>query len=96
MSRTVPNKLYNIRGEMDGRAYRMISFFHHHPSEISEDGWGVFKSNDSTFIVDKLTLSVMAECQCELLTREIDSESEEPAIVSVKMVIVDTLDSNKK
>ena len=41
-------------------------------------------------------MSIMSECQCELLTREVDADSNEPAIVSVKMDIVDTLDSNKK
>jgi hypothetical protein len=38
----------------------------------------------------------MAECQCEFLSREIDSESSEPAIVSVKMDILEALDSIKK
>jgi hypothetical protein len=83
MERTLPNKCYNIRGEIGGRAYRMISFFAGHPSEIAEDQWTIFNHNDSKFIVDKLTLSVMAECECEFLTREIDRESAEPAIVSV-------------
>ena len=96
MSRTVANKLYNIRGQVEGRSYRMISFFHKHPSEISEDGWSLFEHAESKFIVDKLSLSIMAECQCEFLSREIDSESSEPAIVSVKMDILEALDSIKK
>ena len=83
MERTLPNKCYNIRGEIGGRAYRMISFFVNHPSDIPEDQWVIFNYNDSKFIVDKLTLSIMAECECEFLTREIDRESPEPAIVSV-------------
>lgn len=91
MSKVLANKLVKTRAEIEGRAYRMISFFHNHPSEIPEDQWTVFNHNDSKFIVDKLTLSVMAECQCEFLTREIDSESSEPAIVSVKMEVVDSV-----
>lgn len=88
MSRVVPNKLALTRAEIEGRAYRMISFFHSHPSEIQEEGWTVFEEGENKFIVDKLTLSVMAECQCEFLSRESDSGSEEPAIVSVKMDLI--------
>lgn len=91
MSRTIPNKLLKTRAEIEGRAYRMISFFHSHPSEIPEDQWTVFEQDESKFIVDKLTLSIMAECQCEMMTREIDSESSEPAIVSVKMTTLDNI-----
>ena len=91
MSRTIPNKLLKTRAEIEGCAYRMISFFHTHPSEMPEDQWTVFEQDESKFIVDKLSLSIMAECQCELLTREIDSESEEPAIVSVKMTTLDNM-----
>ena len=96
MSRTVPNKLVKTRGEIEGRAYRMISFFHSHPSEISEDQWTVFEQDDHKFIVDKLTLSVMAECRCEFLSREADAGSSEPAIVSVKMDILSTSESEKQ
>ena len=84
MSRQIPNKLLTMRAEIEGRAYRMISFFHGHPSEIPEDQWTVFEQDGSKFIVDKLTLSVMAECECEFLTRVVDSDSSEPAIVAVK------------
>lgn len=95
MSRTVPNKLVKTRGEIEGQAYRMISFFHGHPSEISEDQWTVFEQGGHKFIVDKLTLSVMAECQCEFLSREADVGSSEPAIVSVKMDILSINESEK-
>ena len=88
MSRTVCNKILNTRAEIEGKSYRMVSFFHSHPSEIPEDGWTVMVHDGSKFIVDKLTMSVMAECQCEFLTREIDKESPEPSIVSVKMDII--------
>ena len=91
MSRVIPNKLIKTRAEIEGRAYRMISFFHAHPSEIPEDQWTVFEQEGSKFIVDKLSLSIMAECECEFLTREVDSESKEPAIVSVKMTTLDPI-----
>jgi len=88
MSKVIPNKLWKIRADIEGRAYRMISFFHTTPGEIPEDQWTVFTQDDDKFIVDKLTLSIMAECQCEFLSRSVDSESSEPAIVSVKMDIL--------
>lgn len=88
--RHVPNKLPMMRAEIEGRSYRMVSFFHSHPSEIPEDQWTVFEQDTSKFIVDKLTLSVMAECQCEFLTRAVDSESSEPAIVAVSMSSMET------
>ena len=50
--------------------------------------WFKINNNDIKGIVDKLTLSIMAECQCEFLSRSVDSESSEPAIVSVKMDIL--------
>mgnify|MGYP001422855701 CR=1 FL=1 len=96
MSRVVPNKLVKTRAEIEGRAYRMISFFHSYPSEIPEEGWTVFEQGENKFIVDKLTLSVMAECQCEFLSREADSGSDEPAIVSVKMDLITEKEEIKK
>jgi len=45
----------------------------------------VFEHKLATIIVDKLMLAVMAECQCELLTREVDQISEEPTIVAVEL-----------
>lgn len=83
--RVVPNKCVHVRAEVEGRAYRLISFFHQHPSETSEDSWTVFRYEDGVYLVDKLTLSVMAECECELLSRASDSSLEEPAIVSVSL-----------
>ena len=85
MSRVLPNKCFKTRAEIEGRAYRMISFFHASPSEIPEDQWVVFRQEASIFLVDKVSFALMAECQCEFLTREQDKESAEPTIVSVKM-----------
>lgn len=95
MIRVIPNKLVKTRAEIEGRAYRMISFFHSTPDAIPEDQWSVFNHEGSKFIVDKLTLATMSECQCELMTRETDSESKEPPIVSVKLDIIDEA-ANKK
>lgn len=91
MSRVLPNKCFNIRVEIEGKAYRVISFFHTHPSEIPEEQWVVFRHNESVFLVDKISFALMAECQCELLTREKDSGTSEPTVVSVKMDISDHL-----
>jgi len=85
MSRIVPNKCVQTRVEIEGKAYRAISFFHNHPSEAPEDAWSVFRHIDGTYLVDKVTLAVMAECECALLTREIDKKSDEPSIVSVQL-----------
>tara|TARA_B100001059_G_scaffold235634_1_gene281977 strand:+ start:126 stop:404 length:279 start_codon:yes stop_codon:yes gene_type:complete len=83
--RVVPNKCYKTRGEVGGRAYRIVSFFHAHPSEVGEDVWTSFAYEGQTLLVDKLTMAVMAECQCEFLTREVDADSDEPTIVAVKL-----------
>tara|TARA_B110000879_G_scaffold202168_1_gene278186 strand:+ start:1513 stop:1788 length:276 start_codon:yes stop_codon:yes gene_type:complete len=85
MTRIVPNKCVQTRVEIEGKAYRVISFFHSHPSEVEEDAWTLFRHNEEVYIVDKITLSVMAECQCELLAREIDNSSSDSSIVSVKL-----------
>lgn len=84
-AKVLANKCVHVRAEIEGRAYRIISFFHQHPSEVSEDAWSIFRHDKGTYVVDKLTLSVMAECECELLTRASDIASEEPAIVSVSL-----------
>lgn len=83
--KVVPNKCIQTRVEIEGKAYRVVSFFHAHPSAVSEDGWSVFRHNDGVYLVDNLTLAVMAECECELLTREVDTDSREPSIVSVRL-----------
>jgi hypothetical protein len=95
MSRVIPNKLVKTRAEIEGKAYRMISFYHSTPGAIPEDQWSVFDYENSKFIVDKLTLATMAECQCEFMTRETDSESKEPPIVSVKLDIIDETPNKK-
>jgi|TARA_B110000091_G_C13502892_1_gene345094 hypothetical protein len=87
-NRTVPNKCFQTRIEIEGTAYRAISFFHEHPSQIPEEQWTLFRHNGHQYIVDKLTLSVMAEHECHLLTREVDQESPEPTIVSVSMASI--------
>ena len=84
-SRVVPNKCVHTRAEIEGRAYRIVSFFHGHPSEISEDGWSVFRADDEVYLVDKLTIAVLAEHECEFLTREVDKQASEPSIVAVLM-----------
>ena len=83
--RVVPNKCVRVRADVQGRAYRLISFFHQHPSETTEDNWTVFRHEDDVYLVDKLTLSVMAEHESELMTRQVDEASDEPAIVSVRL-----------
>lgn len=85
MSAKRANRAFNTRAEIEGKAYRMISFFQEHPKNTSEDDWSVFRHEGSVFLVDKLTLGIMAECECELLTRSQDSDSKEPAIVAVSL-----------
>ena len=90
MSRCVPNKCFKTRAEIEGRAYRMLSFIHDHPSQIPEDQWSVLDHEGSKVLVDKVTLSLMAECQCEFLCRDADSNSPEPSIVAVRMLPKDS------
>jgi hypothetical protein len=85
MERVVPNVSWKVRAEVEGRAYRMVSFFHAHPSQIPEDQWSVWQHEDSKILIDKVTFAIMAECQCEFLTREADADSPEPTIVSVRL-----------
>lgn len=94
--RVLPNKCFATRIEIEGRAYRAVSFFHAHPSAVSEDQWSAFTHEDSTLLVDKLTLAVMAECECEFLTRTVDQDSDEPAIVSVRLGPLQQIDTIKQ
>lgn len=86
MERIVPNKCWKVRADVEGRAYRLVSFFHDHPSQIPEDQWSVWDHNASKLLIDKVTFAIMAECECEFLTREVDAETSEPTIVSVRLV----------
>lgn len=67
------------------KAIRMISFFHETPKGTPEDIWTLFRIGEDVFVVDKVTLSVMAECECELLTRDSEKDSREPSIVAVSL-----------
>jgi hypothetical protein len=91
----MPNKCFQTRIEIEGQAYRAVSFFHEHPSAIPEDQWTVLKRDGSSVLVDKVTLSVMAECECEFLTREVDKDSVEPTIVSVCLTTHEQIDTIK-
>ena len=91
----MPNKCFQTRIEIEGQAYRAVSFFHEHPSAIPEDQWTVLKRDGSSVLVDKVTLSVMAECECEFLTREVDKDSVEPTIVSVRLTTHEQIDTIK-
>jgi len=95
-NRTVPNKCLKTRIEIEGKSYRAISFFHEHPSKVPEDEWTLFRHNGQIFIVDKLSVAVMAEHECHLLTRDIDKESSEPTIVSVSMTPIDSTKFDSK
>lgn len=85
MSRVLPNKCLKTRVEIEGHAYRCVSFFHSHPGEIAEENWTVFEYEGSKVLIDKVSLAVMAECQCEFLTSETDADSKEPTIVAVQL-----------
>lgn len=86
--RVVPNKCCRTRVEIEGCAYRTVSFFHDHPSKIPEEGWSVFEHESGPIIVDQLTLAVMSECRCEFLTRDVDKLSDQPTIVAVELAPV--------
>ena len=81
--RLMPNRCIAVRAQIEGKAYRMISFFHDHPSEIPQNEWNTFRMDTDVFIVDKLTYALMGECQCEFLVN--DKSESEPSIVAVKL-----------
>jgi len=81
--RLMPNRCCKVRAGVEGKAYRIISFFHEHPSEIPQDEWNTFRMEKDVFIVDRLTYALMAECQCELLIKE--NSEPEPTVVAVKL-----------
>lgn len=96
--RLMPNKCSGVRAQIEGKTYRMVSFFHSHPSEIPQNEWNTFKIKKNIFIVDKLTYALMAECQCEFLVKEGEKKEGEktggntevelevePTIVAVKL-----------
>ena len=83
--RIMPNRCAGVRGEIDGKAHRILSFFHDHPSKTDMSQWTILELQDHTYIVDKLTLEVMAQCECECLSKTEDQSYTEPAIVAVRL-----------
>ena len=79
----MPNHCTKTRAEVEGKAYRIISFFHKHPSEIPLEEWNTLKIKEDIFVVDKLTFALMAECESELLVQE--NSGPEPTVVAVKL-----------
>ena len=94
MSKVIHNKCVLVRAEVEGKAYRLVSFFHTHPSQTSEDNWAVFRHEGQVYLIDKVSLAVMAEHECVFLTRESDKESKEPSIVSVQLTPLLTNEEN--
>jgi hypothetical protein len=79
----MPNRCSKTRAEVEGKTYRIISFFHQHPSEIPAEEWNTLEIKEDIFVVDKLTFALMAECECELLVQE--NSGPEPTIAAVKL-----------
>merc|ERR1712166_1584844 len=77
--------------EIEGKQYRCVSFFVDSPAKAKEEDWSVFTmENKNKIVIDKLTLAVMAECECEFLTRESDKNMSEPPIVAVELQVINT------
>jgi|TARA_B110000908_G_scaffold109648_1_gene128591 hypothetical protein len=90
-NKTIKNKVLYSKIEIEGKQYRCVSFFVDSPAKAKEEDWSVFTmENKSKILIDKLTLAVMAECECEFLTRESDKNMSEPPIVAVELQVINT------
>tara|TARA_B100000795_G_scaffold41603_1_gene27287 strand:- start:792 stop:1304 length:513 start_codon:yes stop_codon:yes gene_type:complete len=90
-NRTIKNKVLYSKIEIEGKQYRCVSFFVDSPAKAKEEDWSVFTmENKNKILIDKLTLAVMAECECEFLTRESDKNMSEPPIVAVELQVINT------
>ena len=87
-SKTIKNKCVRAKIEIENKQYRCISFFVDNPTKCDEKDWSIFTmKDDNKILIDKISLAVMAECECEFLTRDSDKDMDEPPIVAVEMIM---------
>jgi Fe-S cluster assembly iron-binding protein IscA len=86
-SRTIKNKCVRVKIEVEGVQYRCLSFFIDSPEKCQEEDWSIFTmENEKKILIDKLSLAILAECECEFLSRQSDKQMDEPPIVAVELV----------
>ena len=87
MTKTLHNKCFNTRINIEGKAYRVFSVIFKHPSETDENDWTLLKGTTSgkPIIVDKTTMSILANHEINRLTREESMVSFEPTIIGAEI-----------
>ena len=80
MSYLKTNKCQGIRGEVEGKSYRIVSLFYEHPGMIDQSEWTVLHTDGGTFIVDKRSMTIFANCVCEFM-----SVGESNAITAIRL-----------
>jgi len=87
-SKTIKNKCVRAKIEIEGIQYRCISFFVDNPTKCDEKDWSIFTLADKhKILIDKLSMAILAECECEFLTRDSDKDLDQPPIVAVEMIM---------
>ena len=68
-----------------------MSFFVDCPTKCAEEDWSIFTLADKhKILIDKLSMAILAECECEFLTRDSDKDLDQPPIVAVELLTLET------
>ena len=90
-SKTIKNKCVSAKIEIENKQYRCVSFFVDCPTKCAEEDWSIFTLADKhKILIDKLSLAILAECECEFLTRDSDKDLDQPPIVAVELLTLET------
>jgi len=90
-SKTIKNKCVHAKIEIEGIQYRCVSFFVDNPTKCAEKDWSIFTIHDSKkILIDQLTLAILEQCETNFLTRQTDKNMDEPPIVAVEMMMLET------
>jgi len=81
--RTFRNRCVGVRANIENKIYRMFSMVYSHPSQCSEDDWVVLRTGEDTMLVDKRTMAILSNFECQWLTAPATSVVLEPNILAV-------------
>ena len=62
------NKCQGIRGEIEGKSYRIVSLFYKHPGMIEQSEWTLLHTDAGAFIVDKRSIAIFSACICQFMS----------------------------
>ena len=80
----LPNRCVKVRSNVENKIYRMFSILQSRPS--NEEDWTVLRTGeDMTLLVDKMTMAVLAQFECQWLTPAGSSVNLEPDVVAVEI-----------